>query len=151
MGLKEAWENLCEWFIEKKEQIKRNHLIKNITPKALRDMIAGLKEEADRILEIENEFERETELANLKNTYGEVESIVNDVLVHVLKQIDDLSGRNGFWATQDAVNSDLRGLQKGKDTLIAMKNDLSKFKTDVFGPSEAESDQGEEQEEIRFE
>lgn len=116
---------------------------KEITPAVLRAMMQKLRDDIKATMGIENETEREDAIKALLLRVEETDVIVDKTLAKVEANIEDLRGRT-FWASMEAVNSDLRGLSKGKENLLATKEELARMKVELSGPaSEKEEEQGE--------
>ncbi len=112
---------------------------KEITPAMLREMMEKLRADMKIGLAIENATERKDAIKALDLRIDEISVIVDDTLAQVEKNIKELSGST-WWAVRDAVNTDLRGLSRGKETLIATKAELAKMKTDLGAPASAKEE-----------
>ena len=135
MSIKEKWENFRNWAKEKIEELKRKHMIENMEPKVLKEMVAALKEDVEFALSIKDEAERKDAIKIAEARLAEVEGIVDDVLVNVEKHIDESREGLESWLTRDLHAQDLRGLNRGKATLISMKGELGELKGQLNGTS----------------
>ena len=133
MSLKEKWENFRNWAKEKIDELKRKHMIENMEPKVLREMVASLKEDVEFALSIKDEAERNEAIKLSKARLAEVESIVDDVLVNVEKHMSESLEGSGNWLSGEAHMMDYTGLSRGKATLLSMKNDLGELKGKLSG------------------
>lgn len=140
MNIKEKW-------IKFRENIARKRLIKNMTPALLKEMVNDLAGDVEQVLAIEDANEREFAISEVLEGIADVGGIIDEVMENVDKQIEDLSKSN-FWMTQELVSSDLRGLQRGRDSLIRKKNELEQLKSKLTGdPAKENVDESE----IRYE
>ena len=140
MSLREKWENFRNWAKDKIEELKRKHMIENMEPKVLREMVAALKEDVEFALSIKDETERNEAVKLATARLAEVESIVDDVLVNVEKHIKSSQDGLDSWLTRDAHAQDLRGLTKGKATLLSMKEELDGLKGELSGTSKVQEE-----------
>ncbi len=101
---------------------------KEITPAEMSAMMENLRKGFEFVEQINDV---ETLLPQAKELYAEilkVEPIVDATLTMVEKNIKDLSGRN-WWATAEAVGSDLAGLRRGKARLLSYKQEIETMKS----------------------
>ena len=105
---------------------------KELTPAALRETMAKLKNDLETVAAIEDVAQRENAAKGLLIEVEQTKTIVQETLTKVEANIDDLMGRTGWWATQEAVNSDLRGLRRGRETLLATKDELEKMSNKII-------------------
>ena len=147
MSLKEKLENLLNKAKEKIEELKRKHMIENIEPKDLREMISTLKEDIEYALSIENEAERKEVIKEAEESLAEVEGIVDDVLKSVEKKIEESVEGLNSWLSREAHAQDLKGLNRGKALLLSMKEELGKLKGSLNGKTSPEQDEQNQQNE----
>ena len=144
MSLKEKWENFRNWAKDKIEEMKRKHMIENMEPKVLKDMVEALREDVKFSLSIKDKAEREEAVKLATARLAEVEGIVDDVLENVEKNIQDSMDGLDSWLSREAHARDLSGLRKGKATLLSMKEDLGGMKSELNGTQkEQEAPQSE--------
>ena len=143
MSLKEKWENFRNWAKEKIDEMKRKHMIENMEPKVLTEMVEALKEDVKFALSIKDEDERNKAIKVAGERLAEVESIVDDVLENVEKHIKESKEGLDSWLTRDAHAQDLRGLNRGKARLLTMKADIGGLKGELSGSKEMEEGQTE--------
>ena len=124
---------ILNWFRRKKE----------ITPAILNNMMSCLKEDIKTALAIEDPAKREEAVKLMLKRVDELEVLVDETMVQVDKNIKDLSGRT-WWATQEAVNSDLRGLRRGKESLVAKKGELGGMRAELTGQVKVEEKPSDE-------
>lgn len=103
---------------------------KELTPAMLRETIARLQGGLDSLLAIKDEAEREEGAKVLLVDVEETKKLVQETLTKVEAEIKDLDGRD-WWATQEAVNSDLRGLRRGRETLLVATQELEKMSNKI--------------------
>ena len=136
MNIKEKW-------IKFRENIARKRLIKNMTPALLNEMVNDLAGDVEQVLAMEDANEREVAISEVLEGIADVGGIIDEVMENVDKQIEDLSKSN-FWMTQELVSSDLRGLKRGRDSLIQKKNELEQLKSKLTGdPAKENVDESE--------
>ena len=111
---------ILKWFRKKKE----------ITPKILNEMMECLREDIKTTLAIEDPAEREAAVKLMLKRVDELSVVVEETMVQVDRNIKDLMGRT-WWATQEAVNSDLRGLNRGREGLIAKREELGNLRVEL--------------------
>ena len=111
---------ILKWFRKKKE----------ITPKILNEMMECLREDIKTTLAIEDPAEREAAVKLMLKRIDELSVVVEETMVQVDRNIKDLMGRT-WWATQEAVNSDLRGLNRGREGLIAKREELGNLRVEL--------------------
>jgi len=133
MSFKDTWTKFTEWAKDTIENIKRKHMIENMEPKVLKEMMVELKNDFNEAMAIENEKQKEEALKEVSSRLVEVEGIVDDVLVNVEKHIKDSLDGMGSWLSGEAHMRDYSGLQRGKATLLGMKEDLGKMKSELSG------------------
>ena len=104
---------------------------KELTPAALRETMAKLKNDLETVAAIEDVAQREDAAKGLLIEVEQTKTIVQETLTKVEADIKDLEGRD-WWATQEAVNSDLRGLRRGKQTLLAATEELEKMSNKII-------------------
>ena len=104
---------------------------KELTPAALRETMAKLKNDLETVAAIEDVAQRENAAKGLLIEVEQTKTIVQETLTKVEADIKDLEGRD-WWATQEAVNSDLRGLRRGKQTLLAATEELEKMSNKII-------------------
>ena len=104
---------------------------KELTPAALRETMAKLKNDLETVAAIEDVTQREDAAKGLLIEVEQTKTIVQETLTKVEADIKDLEGRD-WWATQEAVNSDLRGLRRGKQTLLAATEELEKMSNKII-------------------
>ena len=139
MGLKETWENFKNWAKEKTDELKRKHMIENMEPRVLKEMIADLEEDVEFALSIEDEAERKDAIKGASARLVEVESIVDDVLKNVEKHMgESLEGAKN-WLSGEAHMRDYSGLSRGKALLMNMKDELGDMKDELSGKKTQET------------
>ena len=111
---------ILKWFRKKKE----------ITPKILNEMMECLREDIKTTLAIEDPAEKEAAVKLILKRVDELSVVVEETMVQVDRNIKDLMGRT-WWATQEAVNSDLRGLNRGREGLIAKREELGNLRVEL--------------------
>ena len=111
---------ILKWFRKKKE----------ITPKILNEMMECLREDIKTTLAIEDPAEKEAAVKLMLKRVDELSVVVEETMVQVDRNIKDLMGRT-WWATQEAVNSDLRGLNRGREGLIAKREELGNLRVEL--------------------
>jgi len=104
---------------------------KELTPAALRETMAKLKNDLETVAAIEDVTQREDAAKGLLIEVEQTKTIVQETLTKVEANIKDLEGRD-WWATQEAVNSDLRGLRRGKQTLLTATEELEKMSNKII-------------------
>jgi len=104
---------------------------KELTPAALRETMAKLKNDLETVAAIEDVTQREDAAKGLLIEVEQTKTIVQETLTKVEADIKDLEGRD-WWATQEAVNSDLRGLRRGKQTLLTATEELEKMSNKII-------------------
>ncbi|MBQ7917657.1 MAG: hypothetical protein IJ310_02435 [Clostridia bacterium] len=104
---------------------------KELTPAALRETMAKLKNDLETVAAIEDVGQREEAAKGLLIEVEQTKTIVQETLTKVEANIKDLEGRD-WWATQEAVNSDLRGLRRGKQTLLTATEELEKMSNKII-------------------
>ena len=105
---------------------------KPLTPAELRETLAKLRESVAAAALITDTTERDNECKRLLISIDQTLTRVNTTLASVEADLEDLMGRSGWWATQDAVNSDIRGLRRGRETLIAAKEELTNLSNQLI-------------------
>ena len=104
---------------------------KELTQAALRETMAKLKNDLETVAAIEDVGQREEAAKGLLIEVEQTKTIVQETLTKVEANIKDLEGRD-WWATQEAVNSDLRGLRRGKQTLLTATEELEKMSNKII-------------------
>jgi uncharacterized protein with GYD domain len=94
--------------------------------------MAKIKGDYDAIVKIEDPEQREAEAKILLMTVEQTKVVVKETLTNLEKELADLMERTGWWATQDAVNSDIRGLRNGRERLLAAMEELEKYSTKII-------------------
>ena len=89
MSFKDTWTKFIEWAKDTIEKIKRKHMIENMEPKVLKEMMAELKNNFNEAMAIEDEKQKEDALKDVSSRLSDVEGIVDDVLVNVEKHIEE--------------------------------------------------------------
>ena len=146
MGLKETWENFKNWAKEKIDELKRKHMIENMEPKVLKEMISELKEDIKEALSIKDEAERKDAIKAAGLRIAEVESIVDDVLANVEKHMSDSLEGAKNWLSREAHMSDYSGLSRGKALLMNMKDELGNMKGELSGEKTQETNEKDSEE-----
>ena len=113
---------ILNWFRRKKE----------ITPAILNDMMTCLKNDVKTALAIADPAEREAAVKLMLKRVDELSVIVEETMVKVDANIEDLMGRT-WWASQEAVARDLRGLRNGKQGLLTKREELAGMKAELSG------------------
>lgn len=142
MSFKDTWTKFIEWAKDTIEKIKRKHMIENMEPKVLKEMMAELKNNFNEAMAIEDEKQKEDALKDVSSRLSDVEGIVDDVLVNVEKHIEESRAGMGSWLSGELSAKDYNGLQRGKATLLGMKEDLGKMKSELSGDSK-QQDEGQ--------
>lgn len=142
MSLKDTWAKFTEWAKDTIEKIKRKHMIQNMEPRVLKEMIAELKNDFNEAMAIEDEKQREEVLKSVSSKLVEVEGIVDDVLTNVEKYIKDSIDGMDSWLSGEAHLRDYSGLQRGKATLLVMKEELGNMKGKLSGETK-QQDEGQ--------
>ncbi len=124
---------ILKWFRRKKE----------ITPKILNEMMECLRDDIKTAVAIEDPAERDAAIKLMLKRVDELSVVVETTMVQVDKNIDDLTGRT-WWATQEAVNRDLMGLRRGKEGLIAKREELSGMKVELSSYVKVDEKPGDE-------
>ena len=100
--------------------------------KQIAEMMDKLRADMKTGLAISDKTERADAVKALDLRVDEISVIVDETLAQVEKNIKELSGST-WWAVRDAVNTDLRGLNRGKEHLIATKAELGEMKKALNG------------------
>ena len=124
---------ILNWFRRKKE----------ITPAILNDMMTCLKNDVKTALAIADPAEREAAVKLMLKRVDELSVIVEETMVKVDANIEDLMGRT-WWASQEAVARDLRGLRNGKQGLLTKREELAGMKAELSGKTKVEEKPADE-------
>jgi hypothetical protein len=102
-----------------------------------------LRDDIKTAMAIEDPAERDAAIKLMLKRVDELSVVVETTMVQVDKNIDDLTGRT-WWATQEAVNRDLMGLRRGKEGLIAKREELSGMKVELSSYVKVDEKPGDE-------
>ena len=104
---------------------------KPLTPAELKGILETLRTEIGDALFIADTAKKDEECKRLLIVVDQTMARVKTTLASVEADLEDLMGRS-WWATQEAVSSDIRGLRKGRETLLAAQEELSKMNDQIF-------------------
>ena len=104
---------------------------KPLTPAELREIMEKLSVEIGDALFIADPSKKDEECKRLLIVVDQTMARVKATLASVEADLEDLMGRT-WWATQEAVGRDIRGLRKGRETLLAAQEELSKMNDQIF-------------------
>ena len=91
-------------------------------------------------LSIKDETERNEAIKLATARLAEVEGIVDDVLENVEKHMKESLEGSRSWLSGEAHMMDYSGLQRGKATLLSMKEDLGGMKSELSGNSKPQQE-----------